>query len=599
MQDDFYAYVMKGRWRSFKGSPGDLQVSQMTMMQHEVYRTLRSMGRTSNPFCQTMHSPMRKARQAMRADCALAEWLLRMRQTKDRLSLVDRIRELHEMGSKVFFQLSYDPDLRTGLTGRYVPFLRIDEPIFDGPERASFKFLKALFKAFSVPEPRTSVIRFEAELFQARPKSFKLQNPKETWNPVEPANPQDRHLAWVRFYTQAPLVSLDNVAFFKRLGRLMETASLKRWRDYLTFRALLAWSGLFSDTYKLWNRCFYPRLDSPTRADHQTRLGSQAWWQSACRFYCAAPLEGKEDVSRLVDRIRGALELTFQQADLCPESRAEALAKLARMEILEGFTHTDFYWRADSGVGAPHFFDEWIQTGYWAQYRWLQSKDGAEVDRTMWRFVACTEENAFYSREMNAVYLPRALFMSPLFEPGNDALNYGALGSIVAHELLHAFDFDSQPLTSRGTLGTAWCDRDLKRYQAESKRMVRLFERKRSIGWAEDGRTTLSENIADWLALEVVWLAFGADINDFVRARAFFVAFVVSQAQRYRNKAVEREMGRDDPHALARTRVNVPLSMFDPFLRLYHVGPGDPMFTPVKDRPRFFRSSEAKSERQA
>jgi predicted metalloendopeptidase len=329
-------------------------------------------------------------------------------------------------------------------------------------------------------------------------------------------------------------------------------------------------------------------------------LASRAWWQDASTVFLESDRQHLERARKLVthitDDVKDALKAVFDTAKWEPSTRREAMQKLENMEFLIGWSDRKFR-RPEETPDADTAFDEAIMLGFEYQFDLQWRNHGRPTDAKRWRWVPYGEVNAFYSRELNSLFLPASLFYPPYLNlaPDHTPENYAAMGSIIAHELFHGFDYDSKEVSAEGTLRQWWTPKDRKQFNANVKKTVKLYSEKRDISGDRkmDGRLTLSENIADLVSLRLAWNAFVnrwrydhyADPS-LEAVHRFFETFSLSQSQINRPQILKTVL-KHDFHALAEARVNLPLSTFEPFLQAYDVRRGDPMLTPLARRPSF------------
>lgn len=602
-KQNFFQAVMKDVELPFV--TGRTQTSLMALLQRLIHEQLcRLPALPASPFLTTLHARFRTFEacqeefQSLHRTSPTLDVLRRIARLEHPHQLADILSTLHQYGCHVLFNVQYDPDLRR--PEQNILYFRVGEPVGESPTpQRQQQYLAALFAAFRQPPPTTDVWHTEQQLFARRPTTYELQS-TACFNPV---SEEDWHgdLTWLKFYSlprRWQYVSLDSLAFFRHIGALLTTLPLPAWRDYLTFRWLHTVSDLYADTYPL----IYQFAPDPVQPDAdlcRAETVCKAWWQDAGYQFVQADSVHLHKARRVVqslvadmkDTFRAILEHTRWQ----PATRQEALRKLENMEVLVGWP--------DAGTGAlvvkpspvlpsDLTLDEGVFRGHQYQYEHILEQADSAVDRQRWRWESCTVVNAFYSREANVVYLPAALFYPPFvfLEERKMLAHYCAMGCIVAHEMMHALDYDSRHVDGNGLLRRWWHPDDEHHYIAAVKATLQLYQRHQP----GSSRNTLSENMADLMGLRLVWQTFllrwkftydrepTAD-----EAREFFRIYVISQAQLYRPRT-QQAARHSDLHALAETRINVPLSTFPPFLELYGVRRSDAMYTPVAERPDFW-----------
>jgi putative endopeptidase len=183
--------------------------------------------------------------------------------------------------------------------------------------------------------------------------------------------------------------------------------------------------------------------------------------------------------------------------------------------------------------------------------------------------------NAYYYSENNEIMIPYGTTYSPFYSSKKSmAWNYGALGSILGHEICHAFDDDGKTYDVHGQKKKWWSRKDNLRFNQKSKALIKLFHSQTVDGTHLNGKKTLGENIADLggvaIALEALQnnLPEGADTQE--AYREFFIAFAVSWRTKYRKQKLQR-MIESDVHAPAEFRVNCVVTQFDEFYEAFDI----------------------------
>ena len=454
-----------------------------------------------------------------------------------------------------------------------------------------------------------------------RPPKHDLQSAYFCFNPLDDAEtpkgkrtkPITAATKWLQRYFQPLIVHrfvVDDIPYFEYLGSLLDSLDLFAWQEYLTFIWLNHVSSFFTDTYSLYDELENDEKGRPF--PYRKLMESQeAWWQDCGLQYVNAEKEtlqkGRQLTMKIAEELRIALSKIFFLSKWQEKTKTEALLKLKNMVFNIGWSDIPF--ARVMHLEQKTYFDELILLGWQYQYQIFLSKHNQPTNRQEWRFIGFHTVNACYSREVNVVYIPASLFHFPFLDldESKSHENFGGLGSVIGHEIYHAFDFDSQCVNGSSQLSEWWEPPDALAFKQDTKKIIKLYETKNPISkvtWIDskqrehekyvpiNGRLTLSENIADYVSLHLTWEAFlrwHEEHQTTPDAHRFFEFFALSQAQIYSEHALERAL-KTDVHAVAVARVNLPLSCFEPFLQLYQITPKDPMFTPIKNRPGFFQS---------
>jgi putative endopeptidase len=209
------------------------------------------------------------------------------------------------------------------------------------------------------------------------------------------------------------------------------------------------------------------------------------------------------------------------------------------------------------------------------------------VDRTEWRMTPPTV-NAYYSPSMNEVVFPAGILQPPFFffdKDADDAVNYGATGATIGHEMTHGFDDSGRQFDAKGNLRDWWTTADGERYKAAAERVVNQFNRYVAVDTLHiNGRLTLGENIADLGGLVIAYEAFEKtlagkprkSLDGYTPEQRFFVAYAQSWRWIWRPERTRR-LVLTDPHSPPKWRTNGPLENMPEFARAFGCHAGDPM----------------------
>lgn len=622
---NFYEFVARQDSR-LRILPGRVVGSWMQCVQHQIHQQLLSLPRTiPNAFIQARYAPWRTAARCMQSPNLVSDTIGQILGLQNWTEIPDVLRQMHRLGVPCLFRLDYDPDMEE--PSRQIIYLHIDEDSIDVQLTSHKRYLAALFESFGLRAPQFSLTRFENGILKERPTKHMLQNAAATFNPID-KDRLSKRLAWLTFYfgDRCPArFSVDSVAYFEHLGFALECMPLSHWQDYLLFHLLRHIAPWFQETH---NALILAEYEASFDNQHQEEYVAQMTdyrrvhlalesWPMDCGAVLINEnqkemLPARAAVTELVEKMRQELGVMIEESRWQPLSKHGAKEKLQAMQILIGWPDD---WERTLRAALPadcQFLDEWLAAGHDQQFREKLDAVTRPTRRGAWRFISPAVTNACYSRELNTVYLPMSLFVPPFYH-ATDAVdahrfaadNMGGIGAILAHELYHAFDWDSHQVSADGRLLDWWDPLDLAQFQKEARKTVQLYSAKRAISGNHklDGRLTLSENIADLAALDIAWRtfvrayreSFAVETPDEAAADRFFRAFALTQVQLYTPQALRYAM-RHDLHALAMARVNLPLACFAPFLHRYQITAKNPMFISPELRPNFL---EKRSENPA
>ncbi|HEV7575474.1 MAG TPA: M13 family metallopeptidase [Caldimonas sp.] len=303
------------------------------------------------------------------------------------------------------------------------------------------------------------------------------------------------------------------------------------------------------------------------------------------------PPESKARMEKLVANLLAAYGESIDTIDwMSPATRKEAQAKLATFAPKIGYPkrwidYTTLATRKDDLVGN-------VRTA--REFAWARdlAKLGKPVDRDEW-FMTPQTVNAYYNASLNEVVFPASVLQPPFFDPGaDDAVNYGAIGAIIGHEISHGFDDEGSQFDGTGNLRVWWTDDDRKRFEAKTEQLVAQYSAFSPFaGYHVNGELTLGENIADNSGLEIAYKAYHRSlagkpapvIDGTSGDERFFYGF----AQAFRGKARDAVLLtqiKSDPHSPDEFRVNGTVRNHAAFYATFGVKPGDSMYLPPEKR---------------
>jgi putative endopeptidase len=224
------------------------------------------------------------------------------------------------------------------------------------------------------------------------------------------------------------------------------------------------------------------------------------------------------------------------------------------------------------------------------------AKLGKPVDRDEW-FMTPQTINAYYNPELNEIVFPAAILQPPFFDASaDDAVNYGAIGAVIGHEISHGFDDQGSQYDGDGNLRDWWTAEDRARFAAKTQALVTQYGGYSPVkGYKLNGELTLGENIADVAGLAIAHKAYrlslGGKDAPVVDGLAGDVRFFYGFAQVWRGKAREAALVqqiKSDPHSPEEFRTNGSVKNQDKFFETFSVKPGDGLYLPPEERVKIW-----------
>ena len=306
------------------------------------------------------------------------------------------------------------------------------------------------------------------------------------------------------------------------------------------------------------------------------------------------PPEAKEKMLILTDNLKKSLKNRIENLTwMGPETKNEALAKLEKINIKIGYPDK---WRDYSGLEIKE--DEYlgnILRSNKFEFSYNMNKVGKPVDRTEWGMTPQTI-NAYYDPSKNEIVFPAAILQPPFFNRNaDDAINYGAIGMVIGHEMTHGFDNTGRQFDKDGNLRDWWTEKDAQEFKAHTSLLVDQFNKYEVLdSLFINGKLTLGENIADLGGLTVAYYAYQASltgkmppekIDGFSGNQRFFLSFAQIWRGTLRDEYL-RTLVSTNEHSPAKYRVNGTVFNMPEFYAAFpEISPDNKLFVPVEKRP--------------
>jgi putative endopeptidase len=272
-------------------------------------------------------------------------------------------------------------------------------------------------------------------------------------------------------------------------------------------------------------------------------------------------------------------------------TKAKALDKLNAIKVKIGYPDK---WRSYDALAIEN--DSYyanIERASKFEKAYELAKIGKPVDQTLWQMFPQTV-NAYYERTINEICFPAGILQPPFFDmKADDAVNYGAIGVVIAHELTHGFDDQGSQYDKNGNLAQWWSETDAATFKQRTQILVDYFNNIEVLpNLRANGQFTLGENIADNggvnIAYDAMQQAIAAgkvkpEMDKFTAAQRFFIAFAGVWANSIRDEEIIRRT-KTDPHSLGKWRVNATLAHVNAFYQAYGVKEENKMYVAPDQR---------------
>ena len=440
------------------------------------------------------------------------------------------------------------------------------------------------------------VLDLETTLAKASLDRVALREPENSYHiySVKDADNATPHFPWSTFYgaighPEVERFSLAQPDFFAAADKAIATVPVEHWRAYLRWHLINFAAPSLSNAFVEADFDFYARTLRGTeqlkpRWKRAIDATNEALGFAVGEAYVARtfPPEAKQRAEKLVGDLKVALRARIAHLDwMADATKKAAYAKLDTLTPKVGYPDK---WRdySDLKIARDAYFDNVLAAvGFEARRQF--AKIGKPVDRTEWGMLPQTV-NAYYNPLQNEIVFPAAQMQPPYFDAAaDDALNYGGIGAVIGHEMLHGFDDQGSRFDAQGNLRDWWTGEDRKHFDARTAKLVEQFDAYVPIDDLHiNGKLTLGENIADLGGLQVAWDAFrladpnARDVDGFTPGQRFFLSFAQSWRTQQRPEALRLQV-QSNEHAPAKYRVNGPVSDLLEFAAAFQCSPPQPM----------------------
>lgn len=411
------------------------------------------------------------------------------------------------------------------------------------------------------------------------------------------------HVDWRRYLAALGVPGLTQLNLMipgelAGLDSLIGNAPLEDWRAYLRWRAASFAAPYLSPRFELEHLALtrITRGETRLRPRWQRCLNvtdqqiGEALGQAYVRV--AFPPSAKARMLDMVANLRAALRHRLEHLEwMSDTTRAAALAKLEAMTSKIGYPD---HWRDYSRlVIRPGSFLPNLLAAQRFEVERQEARVNGLVDRSEWGMTPPTY-NAYHNPSNDEIVFPAGILQPPLFDlSADDAVNYGGIGAVIGHEMLHAFDDNGRHFDAHGDLRDWWTRSDSIGFEQRANVVVAQYNSYVAIDTMHiNGRLTLGENLADIGGLTVAYDAWQlslrgkparAPIGGFTPEQRFFLAFANFWREKTRPEA-ERMYLVSNPHSPERWRVNGTVSNLEAFARAFGCHAGDPMDRPPAER---------------
>jgi putative endopeptidase len=453
------------------------------------------------------------------------------------------------------------------------------------------------------------ILAFETAVARVQWPIEKRRDVDATWNPRTRAQLLEYApgFPWAAFLDAAQLGARQDLVLAE-LGAIRELAELFNHTPVPTLQAWLTFQYLSGHApylprrfdaarFEFYGRTLRGQLEQRERWKRAVDEVNSALGEPVGRLYAAQyfPPESKAKMLALCGDLLAALSERLDALDwMSAETRSRAHEKLATFTLKIGYPdewkdYSQLLIRRDDLLGNVRRAAEW----HWS---YQVARLDRPVDRAEWQMNP-QDINAYYNPSNNEIVFPAAILQPPFFDPHADsAVNYGAIGAVIGHEIGHGFDDQGRKFGPDGALEDWWTAQDAQVFGARTARLIHEYSAFEALpGLKVNGANTVGENIGDLGGLNMAYEAYRISlhaapapvIDGLTGAQRFFLAYAQVWRSKYRDGAL-RELVLSDVHSPDKFRVNGPLPNIDAWYEAFNVQPGDKLYLKPEDRVRIW-----------
>lgn len=451
-----------------------------------------------------------------------------------------------------------------------------------------------------------TVIKLETEFARHKMTREQKRDPRARYNIMTIDEIRERFpkFDWDSYFRLMGFGNVDkaniaNPTFTKFITEYIPTLSDQEIKDFMTFETVSDGSGLLSDdfhdaNFQMFGKVMSGQEEPKPRWKRAMGLPNSMFGEAVGELYVQKyfPEKNKEYMKVLVENLRIALGEHIESLSwMSDETKAKALEKLSTFKVKIGYPDK---WKDYSEIHIDpkkSYLENVLEASKWF-VKDNHSKLNKPVDKEEWHMTPQTV-NAYYNPTTNEVCFPAAILQPPYFDPeADDALNYGAIGVVIGHEMTHGFDDSGRQFDKDGNLMEWWTKEDADRFKILADKLVDQFDAiEVAPGIHANGRYTLGENIADQGGLRIALTAYlerrnGEDesvIDGFTPLQRFYISYANVWAGNIREEEIALRT-KTDPHSLEKLRTNATLKNIDEFFEAFDIKNGDAMWRDPEER---------------
>jgi len=487
-----------------------------------------------------------------------------------------------------------------------------DDAQFADIRTAYAAYIEQILTMAGYPQPKESaaaILAVETAIATESWERARRRDPNATYNPMTRAElrafapdfPWDAAFEAMQLPASFERFVVNEKDAVQKLAAIFAATPVETWKAYLTFHYLDAYAGVLPKAYDDAAFAFASKISGQEEQRERWKRGigavNRTLGEAVGELYVARYFspESKAEMLKLVENLRAAYKARIEALDwMGPETKTQALAKLAAFRVKIGYPDT---WRdySDLEVVAGDALGNMKRA---AAYEWRRdlARLDKPTDKDEW-FMSPQTVNAYYNPIFNEIVFPAAILQAPFFDLAADpAINYGAIGAVIGHEMGHGFDDQGAKFDATGNLRNWWTAEDEARFKERTKTLGEQYAAFEPLpGIHVNGELTMGENIGDLGGISVAHEAYMMSLNGaeapvldgFTGEQRFFLGYAQVWRSIQRDESLRNQI-LSDPHSPPMYRVNGVVPNVDDWYAAFGVEQDAKMFMAPEKRVRIW-----------
>lgn len=455
-----------------------------------------------------------------------------------------------------------------------------------------------------------TILTIETELANASWTRIDLRDPQKGYNKmrVEELQKKSPYIKWAEYFSAIGLdkpgdVNVGQPSFFKKMDEVLSQTKISTWKKYLRWNLVNSMASyLGSDFEKAYFDFYSKTLSGKTKMQPRwkrvLRAADEEMGEAIGQLYVKKyfPPEAKTAMLELVNNLKSSLRERISALTWMSDStKKKALEKLEAMNVKIGYPEK---WRDYTLLDiTTDSYVKNILNSEMFNFKYMINKINKPVDKKEWHMTPQTV-NAYYSANMNEIVFPAAILQPPFFNKDADnAVNYGAIGAVIGHEMTHGFDDEGRQYDKNGNLENWWMDEDTVKFNKETAILIDQYNAYKILDTLHiDGKLTLGENIADVGGVTIALNALRkvmqqtndtAKIDGFTPLQRFFISYASAWRMSIRDKELMRKL-KEDVHSPGMARVNAVIRNIPEYYEAFAVTEKDSLYLDPEKRAKIW-----------